>query len=277
MPDNKSLDKNLHFSVFGEGQPAVLIHGIAASNYDWVYLTPFLTQLGYRVYAPDLVGHGNSIKPKDPESYTFNILYEHFTKWIEENCQYGELTLIGHSLGGLIALTYAINNPKSVNKIVLIDPYYNQNQLNSALQWINFKPEWYQKVLNATPSWMIHAIINLDVKSLIHFDGNTRQQIADDYKRASPLVVHVPGSIPDISDRIESVIAPTLVVWGTNDATLKPESFAELVSTLPFGQGKPIQGAGHQPHLSNPEMFNNLVKDFLLKGSIDIDKHNPLY
>jgi pimeloyl-ACP methyl ester carboxylesterase len=259
-----TTNENMHFSVFGDGQPAVLIHGIAASNYDWIYLTPVLTQLGYRVCAPDLVGHGYSTKPEDPELYTFNILYEHFTGWVEEACQFGELTLIGHSLGGLIALNYAINNPGSVSKIILIDPYYNQDQLNSALQWIKFKPEWYQKVLNITPLWLIHAIINLDVKGQIQFDGNTRQQIADDYKRASPLIMHVPGSIPDISDRIETVESPTLVVWGTDDATLKPESFAKLVSALPHGQGKPIQGAGHQPHLSKPEMFNNLVKDFLL-------------
>ena len=255
---------DLHYSVLGEGQPAVLIHGIAASNYDWVYLTPVLTELGYQVFAPDLIGHGNSLKPEDPELYTFNLLYKHFTEWMEETCQYGQLTLIGHSLGGLIALTYAINHPKSVNKIVLIDPYYDQEQLNSALRWINFKPEWYQKVLHITPRWLIHAIVNLDVKGLIHFDGDTRQQIADDYKRASPLIVHVPGSIPDISDRIESVVAPTLVIWGTNDGTLKPNSFPDLVSALPNGYGKPIQGAGHQPHLSKPEKFNNLVTEFLL-------------
>lgn len=259
-----TTNENMHFSVFGEGQPAVLIHGIAASNYDWVYLTPVLTQLGYRVCAPDLVGHGNSTKPDNPELYTFNILYEHFTGWVDEACQYGDLTLIGHSLGGLIALTYAINNPRSVSKIVLIDPYFDQDQLNSVLRWINFKPEWYQKVLHISPRWLIHTIINLDVKGLIHFDVNTRQQIAEDYKRASPLIVYVPGSIPDITSQIDSITSPTLVVWGTNDATLKPNSFPNLVSALPNGYGKPIQGAGHQPHLSNPEMFNQMVINFLL-------------
>ena len=257
-------NNNLHYSVLGDGQPAILIHGSAASNFDWVYLTPVLTKFGYQVFAPDLVGHGNSTKPDNPDLYSFNILYEHFTEWMVKTGQNGDLTLIGHSLGGLIALNYAINNPQSVSRIVLIDPYYNQNQLNSVLRWINFKPEWYQKALHIAPRWLIHTIINLDVNGIIHFDENTRQQIADDYKRASPLIVHVPGSIPDISDRIESVKPPTLVVWGTNDATLKPNSFPELVSVLPNGLGKPIQGAGHQPHLSKPDLFNQLVVDFLL-------------
>lgn len=259
-----TLNNNIHYSVHGEGQPAVLIHGIAASNFDWIYLTPVLTNLGYQVFAPDLVGHGNSTKPDHPSLYTFNILYEHFTEWVDATGHNGDLILIGHSLGGLIALNYAINNPHSVSRIVLIDPFFTQNQLNSVLRWINFKPEWYQKALQFTPRWLIHTIMNLDVNGMIHLDGHTRQQIADDYKRASPLIVHIPGSIPDISEHIESVDLPTLVVWGTNDSTLHPNSFPKLVSALPNGQGIPIKGAGHQPHLSKPHLFNQLVMDFLV-------------
>lgn len=258
---------DLHYYVQGEGHPVILIHGIAASNYDWIYLTPTLTSLGYQVFAPDLIGHGNSAKPKNPSCYTFEILYLHFIDWINEIEPDQKVTLIGHSMGGLIALYYGIEHPSRVNRIVLVDPYYTRNQLNPVLRSLNNRSEWYQRVLEISPQWLIHAIISMDVKGLIHFEGRARQQIAEDYKRASPLVVHIPGSIPNDIEDIMKVNIPILVVWGSNDATLNPRSFPQLVDTLPNGQGRPIEGAGHQPHLSQPERFNQLVLDFLQESS----------
>ena len=51
----------LHYTKQGEGPPAVLVHGFAASNFDWAYLEPDLVENGYQVYSPDLIGHGKSI------------------------------------------------------------------------------------------------------------------------------------------------------------------------------------------------------------------------
>ncbi|MBE9475322.1 MAG: alpha/beta hydrolase [Chloroflexi bacterium] len=253
----------LHYSVHGDGHPVVLIHGFAASNYDWVYLTPELINYGYQAIAPDLIGHGNSNKPRDPGCYTYSFLYQHFVDWIATLEKDQEITLVGHSMGGLIALNYAIQNPEAVHRLVLIDPYYDQNQLNSILRYINQKPGWYQKALQITPQWLIHTLISLDVKGLIHYEDRTRKQIAEDYKRASPDIVYIPGSIPDLSEGITHVKSPTLVIWGTSDATLNPKSFPTMVQSFPNGQGKAIQGAGHQPHLTRPKEFNQSVTDFL--------------
>jgi pimeloyl-ACP methyl ester carboxylesterase len=262
-----SDSETLHFSIDGDGHPVILIHGFAASNYDWVYLTPELIKTGYQVIAPDLIGHGNSTKPNDPACYTFCALYQNFIEWINEFGVDQELTLIGHSMGGLVALLFAIEHADAVKQLVLIDPYYNRKQLNSILQLINRRPEWYQKALQVTPQWMIHTAISLDVYGMIHYKSHTRQQIAEDYKRASPQIVYIPGSIPDISEKINQVQSPTLVIWGEKDATLHPSSFPILVDTLPNGQGKSLQGAGHQPHLTKPGLFNPLVLEFLGNSS----------
>jgi pimeloyl-ACP methyl ester carboxylesterase len=254
---------NLYYSVQGSGHPVVLIHGFAASHYDWVYLTPELAEAGYQAIAPDLIGHGSSDKPTDPACYTFSVLYQHFSDWMETFGQQGKLTLIGHSMGGLIALNFAIQNPDSILRLVLVDPYYSKNQLKSILRLINRKPEWYQQALRISPQWLIQTLISLDVRGLIHYEDRTRQQIAEDYKRASPQIVFIPGSIPDISTEIICVKSPTLVIWGTNDATLNPNSFPAMVKSLPDGYGKAIRGAGHQPHLARPAEFNRLVMEFL--------------
>jgi len=255
--------ETLYCSVQGVGHPVVLIHGLAASNYDWKYLTPELIDIGYQVIAPDLTGHGNSNKPQDPGCYTFSVLYQHFVDCIETIGGNGALTLVGHSMGGLIALNYAIHNPESIGKLILIDPYFDQNQLNSILRIVNRKPDFYHKALRAAPRWLIHTLISMDVRGLLHYEDRTRKQIAEDYKRASPEIVFIPGTIPDISDNLTRIKSPTLVIWGTKDATLDPKSFPSIVSSIPNGQGEAIPGAGHQPHLTQPIIFNRLVLEFL--------------
>ncbi len=254
---------DLHYTIHGDGHSVVLVHGIAASNNDWVYLTPELVNCGYQVIAPDLIGHGNSDKPKDAGCYTFNFLYQYFAEWIANFNKEQKITFVGHSMGGLISLNYSIHHPEAVERLVLIDPYFDQKQLNSFLRTINKNPDWYQKALQITPKWLIHTLISLDVKGLIHYEDRTRQQIAEDYKRASPDIVYIPGSIPDVSESIMHINAPTLVIWGTKDATLDPKSFSRMVETLPNGLGKPIRGAGHQPHLARPEEVNKTVINFL--------------
>ena len=253
----------LYCSIRGVGRPVVLIHGLAASNYDWQYLTPELIGTGYQVIAPDLTGHGNSDKPQDPGCYTFSVLYQQFVDCMETYGGEGDLTLVGHSMGGLIALNYAIQNPEFISKLILIDPYFDQKQLNSILRYINRKPYLYHRALRHTPRWLIQTLISLDVRGLLHFEDRTRKQIAEDYKRASPEIVYIPGTIPDISNNLKHIKSPTLVIWGTNDATLNPKSFPAIVESLPNGQGKAIEGTGHQPHLAQPEIFNRLVLEFL--------------
>lgn len=266
--DCSDIDTELNFSIDGDGKPVVLIHGFAASNQDWVYLTPELVGQGFQVIAPDLIGHGDSNKPLDTGCYTFNFLYNHFTNWINRLENGRKITMVGHSMGGSIALNYAIQYPGSVDQLVLINPFFNPNQLNSVLRYINKKPSSYQKVLQRTPQWLIHTLLSLDVNGWIHYEDRTRQQIAEDYKRASPDIVYIPGSIPDISTSILDIQVPTLVIWGTRDITLNPQSFPQMVASLPNGYGKAIQGIGHQPHLARPEEVNQYILDFLQNRSV---------
>ena len=98
---------------------------------------------------------------------------------------------------------------------------------------------------------------------LLHYEDRTRKQIAQDYKRASPEIVYIPGTIPDISNNLAHIQSPTLVIWGTKDTTLDPNSFPAIVASIPNGHGEAIKGAGHQPHLAQPEIFNRLVLEFL--------------
>ena len=265
MIENKPTNgkAGLHYTRQGEGTPIVLVHGFAASNFDWSYLAPELVKNGYQVLAPDLIGHGNSIHSVPKPGYTFHVLYEHFTDWINTQECDREITLIGHSLGGLITINYAIQNPSSVRKLILINPYYDKNQLNPVLRYISGHPRPYRKALRIAPSWLIHIVISLDIRGLVHYEDRARKQKAKDITRAAPEIVYIPGSIPYFSSQLSDIQSPTCVIWGTKDPTLDPNSFPELVDALPNATGIPIRGTGHQPHLARSDQLNRIVLDFL--------------
>lgn len=256
-------DRQIHSRIEGDGKPVVLFHGIAASNLDWEFIAPLLVRGGYRAIRPDLPGHGESAKPNDPTWYTFDRLYRLVYSWLEELHLDTEPVLIGHSLGGLLALRLALDSPDRVSKIVLIDPYFHHQQLSPFLRFVNRRPELCGKALETAPPWLIHAAITLDVNSVFQYDARTRRQIALDYKRASPHIVHLARTIPDFTDDLRRITQPTLVIWGEKDLTLAPRSFIRLLEKLPKAQGFPIPGTGHQPHLAQPAKVNPLIIDFL--------------
>jgi pimeloyl-ACP methyl ester carboxylesterase len=254
---------DLYYTRHGKGLPIVLVHGFAASNYDWIYLKPELVENGFQVYAPDLIGHGNNTPPTEETAYTFDLIYEHFSEWITSQEFDPETTLIGHSMGGLVTLNYAIQNPDQVNKLILINPYYTKDQLNRLLKYISGYPAPYRKALQITPSWLIQTILSLDIRGYIHYEDRARIQKAKDVSRAAPEIVFIPGTIPQVSNRLTEIEIPTLVIWGTKDKTLNPNYFPELAEKLPSGRSAPINGAGHQPHLSDSNLLNRIVLDFL--------------
>ena len=73
----------INYTVHGDGAPVILIHGMAASLYDWEALMPALAASGYRAYALDLPGHGESAKPDDPGYYNAQSVYNQVNAWIE--------------------------------------------------------------------------------------------------------------------------------------------------------------------------------------------------
>lgn len=95
-----SNDNHSYYEVAGQGQPVVLVHGMAASRRDWDFLVPELVQAGYRTYRLDLLGHGASSKPRDARRYTIEDLYAHLDAWLAHQDINEPAVFIGHSMGG---------------------------------------------------------------------------------------------------------------------------------------------------------------------------------
>jgi pimeloyl-ACP methyl ester carboxylesterase len=267
QPDIKN--QKVNYVHKGQGTPILLVHGIAASLHDWDELMPALAQNGYAAYALDLLGHGKSGKP-NIRAYQMEWLFEHFAGWIDSLHLSEPPVLCGHSLGGYLSLEYARRFPGRTRGLILSNPYYRLGQLSALLRLSYHRPHLNGLIIERTPHWMFRMII--DASSLAmgrtrgsvhHLPKKVRHQTTIDYKRTSPGAYNLPNTAEDLSAHLPGINVPTFVIWGDRDRTLSPDSFPELVQTLPNAQAKIISGAGHVPHQSDPQEYNQLVMGFL--------------
>jgi len=279
------LEKNrvVNFVQQGVGSPVILTHGLAASLHDWDDLLPELAGAGYAGYALDLLGHGESHKPKYQNEYTFEAVFDHFSAWLdslvfadsplpaESLNRPAPLILIGHSLGGGLSLQYALRYPERVRALVLVNPFYDIHQLPPILQLAFRRKLINTTLLDRLPYRLFRFFV--DMTSVNFYIGNRethvmpehiRYQTALDYTRAASGIYNIPRSLPDLTSDLSRIQQPTLLLWGNRDQSLDPRSFPKIRDLLPnvvVSNHFPI--CGHVPHQCHPEQLNPHVMEFL--------------
>lgn len=266
--ESNSIPRTANYVQQGTGTPVILIHGIAASLHDWDDLIPALTDNGYAAYAPDLLGHGDSPR-LDSRAYQMDWIFEHFFHWVKSLQLTEPAILIGHSLGGHIALEYARRVSAWTRGLVLVNPFYSPSQLPGLLRRTYGRGNLGGTLVEKAPDWLFRFLVDMSSVAIGHSVGalrslpeRIRAQTALDFRRTAPGVYHIPNAIDDMTPSLHEVNTPALVVWGDRDKTLSPASFPKLVNALPRAHGEVFQ-AGHVPHQSNAEAFNQVVLQFL--------------
>jgi pimeloyl-ACP methyl ester carboxylesterase len=245
-----------------------MLHGFAASLHDWDELLPDLASSGYGSYALDLLGHGDSPKP-DSRAYHIDWVFDHFLSWMKSLHLTEPAVLVGHSLGGYLALEYARRVSAWTRGLVLVNPLYSLRQLPPLLRRTYHRPRLNSFIVERTPGWIFRMIVDVTSIAMGRASGawhalpsNVRLQTAQDYARAAPGIYNLPNTWEDLTPHLPSITFPTLVVWGERDQTLLPASFPRLVDAMPRAIGKRVR-AGHALHQSNALEFNQMVREFL--------------
>jgi pimeloyl-ACP methyl ester carboxylesterase len=267
-PERNSIPTTANYVQQGTGIPVILIHGLAASLHDWDDLIPALTENSYAAYAPDLLGHGDSPR-LDSRAYQMDWIFDHFFHWMKSLRLTEPAILIGHSLGGHVALQYARRVSAWTRALVLVNPFYSPSQLPRLLRKTYGRANLGGTLVEKAPNWLFRLLVDMSSVAMGHSVGalhslpeRIRAQTALDFRRTAPGVYHLPNAMYDMTPFLHEINTPALVVWGDRDKTLSPASFARLVNELPKARGDALR-AGHVPHQSHAQEFNQVVLKFL--------------
>jgi pimeloyl-ACP methyl ester carboxylesterase len=263
----------IRYLAAGEGPPLVLLHGAGDNALDWKWVMPSLAATN-RIYAPDLPGSPDSARPAADYSPAF---FERFIAAFVDALEIGRATLVGNSLGGVIALRLALSEPERAGALVLVDSAGLGRAVNPAFTSVNVPglgeaalPFWrtpvgaYQRAWGRTALLFAHPLRSVPPKWLAE---QCRLALSPGYLEAHLTVLRALvsplGQREVLVDRLPSLKIPTLVVWGARDRVFPKSQARDAVAHLPQGSLAVIPDCGHMPHVECPDQFLAALSEFL--------------
>ena len=243
------------------GQPVVLIHGYTDSARDWLPLLPYL-DAGQRLILVDLRGHGGSGKPEC--CYT-RVDFAYDIKLLLDALGVARADIVGHSLGSIIAQTFAEYWPQRTRRLVLISstggqapgtrprkPKYDYaaqiRQLKEPLDPDSqFMLQWWWSPTPVDPEFLRRERRDAAAIPLRVWLAVLDQGLADD----------------DLQRTLPRIGAPTLLIWGSRDPIMEEPARQSLRAALPHAQVKIFAGLGHNPIWEDPRGCAQVINAFL--------------
>jgi pimeloyl-ACP methyl ester carboxylesterase len=240
----------------GKGSVVILIHGLGADSRHWAANIDALSR-NFRVIALDQIGYGKSDKPV--MRYTVANFADYLHGFMEA-AKIPQASLVGNSLGGWVALDFAIRHPEMVEKLVLVDAAGLHPAVPLKLPkggWKSLSPlntHWFFDLMAANKEW---ATTDLGPNS---FERHVKN--GDSYTVASSVAEMATGR--EFEDKkLEMVKVPTLIIWGRNDMLIPLAMGENFNKGIKGSQLMVIDGTGHIPMLAKPAEFNQAVLKFL--------------
>jgi len=266
---------NLFYRESGKGFPLVVLHGLYGSSDNWLGLTKLWAE-NYRVIAVDLRNHGAS--PHDP-SHTYSDMVADLA-WLFNDLQIENAHILGHSMGGKVAIAFAADYPELVKSLIvadisprnyLTDPasaiqYGFHKQLLSALDSLDLKTiEKREDVENVLKTFIPEAGIRMFILKSLHRDRSNEYawkfNVPILHKYLTIILSGVDSS--DYEDRIPIASYPVLFIKGGRSGYITDENELIIKHMYPQAKIEEIDGATHWLHAEKPQEFNQIVKKFL--------------
>jgi pimeloyl-ACP methyl ester carboxylesterase len=257
----------LRLAELGNGPPIVLLHGPFVDHSCWDGLLSGLAET-HHVIAPDLPGCGNSEKPSASRfGYGVSAFAEAITD-LYGGLALGPAVLIGHSLGGAVALTVAARHPELVSRLVLLDSLcygssasaFGRLAVLPVLGGLALKQLWGLRLFRAHfRGTLLGPSAQVDPARIERYYASFNEPAA----RASALaMLRATTDTRDIAAQTTRVQTPTLVLWGRSDRVW-PASFGQRLSREIHGARFELLDAGHSPHEEAPAEVLRVIRRFL--------------
>jgi pimeloyl-ACP methyl ester carboxylesterase len=266
-------DKPVTYHQLGEGPAIVLIHGITSSSRTWYSVMEGLAE-HHTVIAPDLLGHGQSAKPRG--DYSLGA-YASGIRDLLAILDVPSATVVGHSLGGGIAMQFAYQFPDRLDRLVLVDSGGLGEEVSLALRAATLPlaeyvlPFLFGPVPRGTGRVAGRALGKLGFRGSAQLRGIAEGLESLGSAEARHAFVHTARSVidprgqrVDARDRLYlSAQVPTLLVWGECDSIIPVSHGRRAAELMPDSRFEVFAGAGHFPFNDDPERFVSVLSDFV--------------
>jgi pimeloyl-ACP methyl ester carboxylesterase len=257
----------------GQGPPLLLLHGIAGSYETWAPLIPALSD-EFTVIAPDMLGHGSSAKPRG--DYSLGA-YAAGARDLLLALGYDSATVVGHSLGGGVAMQFAYQFPTHTDRLGLVSSGGLGEDVSIFLRAATLPGSelvlplitkaWVTGTGRRIAGWL--GAIGLTPGADITEVARGYASLADPEARAAFLctarsVIDHRGQRVSARDRLYLADAvPTMIVWGERDRIIPVSHGRSAVQEMPGSSFIVFDDAGHFPHLDRPLPFARALTRFV--------------
>lgn len=273
----------IHYLMAGgaQGAPVVLLHGGGTDHamLSWRDTLPVLVNAGYRVFAPNYPGYGDSPFGNKPVliSDLVDILGQLMDHW-----ELQQAALVGVSLGGSVALGYALQRQERVGRMILIAPY-------GIMDRVAFHPLSYLMVRIPglmSAAWTLargsRTAARYSLNSIVYNPESRTEALLEEVveamrtTRSNEAFAQVQrdevlwkGLKTDYTARLPEITVPVLLVQGTRDIGVPLKYVRRAAAGLPNARLEVIENAGHWVQRDYPKVFNRLMLEFLAGWSTE--------
>jgi pimeloyl-ACP methyl ester carboxylesterase len=277
MADVKTCSIALHgnrvsYRCGGDGQLLVLIHGITSSSASWEAVLPELAE-HFTVLAPDLLGHGQSDKPAGDYSLGSHAC---IVRDLMLTLGHERATVVGHSLGGGVAMQVAYQFPELVGRLVLVASGGLGREVSVFLRAVTLPgSELVLPLIASRPVLDAGAAVSRALGRIGLQAGSDLAEIARGIASLSEVgarrafvhtarsVIDAGGQRIDARDRLYLAEAvPSLLIWGAIDPIIPARHGQRAHELMPGSRLEVFEHAGHFPHLDDPLRFSRLLRAF---------------
>lgn len=252
----------LNYKVFGEGDPVLILHGMFGTLDNWQTIAKKLAE-HFMVFIIDLRNHGRS--PHSDE-FDYAIMANDIQEFMESNWIY-EAYVVGHSMGGKVAMQLASENPDLVTKLVLVDiapkVYVGNHQtifealFSLNLDQLESRKEADQLLQDKIESYGVRQFI------LKNLSINKETQNYE-WKMNLPVIHAAYQEVLGKGNWSTPFENSTLFIKGAQSKYILPEEMKEYKTYFPNATLATVEKAGHWVHAEQPKVFLEILTDFLL-------------
>ncbi|WP_248484354.1 2-succinyl-6-hydroxy-2,4-cyclohexadiene-1-carboxylate synthase [Tepidibacter aestuarii] len=253
-----------HIQIKGEGKPLICLHGFSENVNTW----KLIKLDGYQLIFIDFIGHGKSDKPLSRKYYSLKVMIKHLNNLIHK-LGFNKYSMLGYSMGGRIALAYALTYSNEIDKLILESASYGEcgfinrlkrrkNELNLAKDIRKNGVEWFNEYWENLSIFDSQRKLPEDI-----IDGIRKRRLLNEgYALSNTLICTGQGKFPCLKNKIVNLSMPVLYISGEYDKKYKKvgNDFEKLNLNI---NHKTINGVGHNTHIEDPNAFVKALSEFL--------------